>query len=299
MIVTLEQLTIFIAVAERQHITRAAEAVGLTPSAVSSAIRLLETNHDVLLFDRVGRGIELTQAGRLFLDEAKATVARANSAAQMLAELGGLKRGKLNVQASQTVASHWLPQQLMRFHALYPDIELSLTIGNSTSVADAVISGVAELGFIEADVSSDKLARTRVAEDIMVIVAAPGHPLLTPHEDLPAALLATTWIMREHGSGTRAYFEETMRTFGIASDTLKIALTLPSNESVLSAVLQGHCAAALSRSTAAPLIDNGKLQAAPIRLASRHFSALRHRERRMSEVARQFLKLSAQNAGFR
>lgn len=295
---TLEQLTIFIAVAERQHITRAAEAVGLTPSAVSSAIRLLETNHDVLLFDRVGRGIELTGAGRLFLEEAKATVARANRAAQMLAELGGLKRGKLNVQASQTVASHWLPQQLMRFHALYPDIELALTIGNSTSVADAVISGIAELGFVEADVSSDKLARTRVAEDIMVIVAAPGHPILVPQDDWPAALVATTWIMREHGSGTRAYFEETMRAFGIASEMLKIALTLPSNEAVLSAVLQGHCAAAVSHSTAAPLIDNGSLQAAPIRLTSRHFSALRHRERRLSEVARQFLKLSGQNAAF-
>lgn len=296
---TLEQLSIFIAVAERQHITRAAEAIGLTPSAVSSAIRALETMHDVLLFDRVGRGIELTQAGRLFLDEAKATVARANSAALMLAELGGLKRGKLNVQASQTVASHWLPQQLMRFHTLYPHIELALTIGNTTSVAQAVVSGIAELGFVEADVSSDTLARTIVAEDAMVIVATPGHPLLRPQEDVQTVLMETTWIIREQGSGTRAFFEEALRALGIAPETLKVALTLPSNEAVLSALLEGHCAAALSHSTAAPLIDIGKLSAAPISLASRHFSALRHRERRMSEVARQFMKLCSQNTGFR
>jgi DNA-binding transcriptional LysR family regulator len=296
---TLEQLSIFIAVAERQHITRAAEAIGLTPSAVSSAIRALETNHDVLLFDRVGRGIELTQAGHLFLDEARATVARANSAAQMLAELGGLKRGKLTVQASQTVASHWLPGQLMRFHALYPEIELVLTIGNSTSVADAVTSGIAELGFVESDVSSDKLARTIVAEDAMVIVAAPGHPLHLKQGDVRKVLMDATWIMREQGSGTRAFFEDALRTLGVTPDTLKIALTLPSNEAVLSALLEGQCAAALSHSTAAPLIDTGKLQAAPIRLASRHFSALRHRERRLSEVSRQFLKLCTQNASFR
>ncbi|MBB4956096.1 DNA-binding transcriptional LysR family regulator [Agrobacterium vitis] len=296
---TLEQLSIFIAVAERQHITQAAQAVGLTPSAVSSAIRALETTHDVLLFDRVGRGIELTQAGRLFLDEARATVARANSAALMLAELGGLKRGKLTVQASQTVASHWLPQQLMRFHALYPQIELALTIGNTTSVADAVIAGLAELGFVEADVASDRLARTIVAEDVMVIVASPGHPLVLPRDDVSTSLLETTWIMREHGSGTRAFFEDALQTLGLSPQSLKIALTLPSNEAVLSALMEGHCAAALSQTAAAPLIESGRLQVAPIRLASRHFSALRHRERRLSEVSRQFLKLCTQNGAFR
>lgn len=294
--VTLEQLTIFIAVAERQHITRAAEAIGLTPSAVSSAIRALETNHDVQLFDRVGRGIELTQAGHLFLDEARATVARANSAELMLAELGGLKRGKLNIQASQTVASHWLPQQLMRFHALYPDIELALSIGNTTSVADAVVQGLAEIGFVEADISSDKLAKTTVAEDAMVIVAAPGHPLLTESAEQNHILMETTWVMREPGSGTRAFFEQELRTMGVVPERLKVALSLPSNEAVLSAVKQGGCAAALSHAAVAPLIEIGALAIAPIRLAPRHFSALRHRERRLSEVARQFLGLCTKPA---
>ncbi|HBF32455.1 LysR family transcriptional regulator [Rhizobium sp.] len=296
---TLEQLTIFIAVAERQHITRAAEAIGLTPSAVSSAIRALETNHDVLLFDRVGRGIELTQTGRLFLDEARATVARANSAELILAELGGLKRGKLNVQASQTVASHWLPRQLMRFHALYPDIELALTIGNTTSVADAVEHGMAEIGFVEADVASDRLAQTIVAEDAMVIVTSPGHPLLAPDKDPSKALAETTWIMREQGSGTRAFFEQALRDLGVSPEQLKVALSLPSNEAVLSAVMQGGCAAALSTAATAPLIEVGRLEIVPIRLASRHFSALRHRERRLSEVARQFLKLCGETVSLR
>lgn len=287
---TLEQLTIFVAVAERQHITRAAEAIGLTPSAVSSAIRALETNHDVRLFDRVGRGIELTQAGHLFLDEARATVARANSAELMLAELGGLKRGKLNIQASQTVASHWLPQQLMRFHALYPEIELALTIGNTTSVTEAVLHGMAEIGFVEADVVSDTLSQTVMAEDVMVIVTAPGHPLQSASISPQQVLRDTTWIMREQGSGTRSFFEQTLRNLGVLPETLKIALSLPSNEAVLSAVLEGGCAAALSTTAAAPLVEVGKLSIAPIRLSSRHFSALRHRERRLSEAARQFLK---------
>ncbi|MGV1830542.1 LysR family transcriptional regulator [Agrobacterium vitis] len=288
--VTLEQLTIFLAVAERQHVTRAAEAIGLTPSAVSAAIRALEINHDVLLFDRVGRGIELTQAGRIFIDEARATVDAANHAALVLAELGGLSRGKLTIHASQTVASHWLPRKMMQFHALHPDIELALTIGNSASVADAVETGRAELGFVEAEIPSQTLTHLVVAEDEMVIVVPCGHPLADPAVDMPAAILATPWILREHGSGTRAYFEQALKAMEIEPSSLTVALTFPSNEAVLSALGAGGCASALSRSAVQALVASGALQIAPIPLPARHFTALRHRERRISGAARAFLQ---------
>jgi DNA-binding transcriptional LysR family regulator len=117
---TLEQLRVFVAVAERQHVTRAAEALNLAQSAVSSAIAGLEARHEVKLFNRVGRGIELTQAGTLFLAEARAVLARAESAELVLSELGGLERGTLVVQASQTIASFWLPRHLVAFRRPIP-----------------------------------------------------------------------------------------------------------------------------------------------------------------------------------
>ena len=107
---TLEQLRVFIAVADRQHITRAAAALNLAQSAVSAAIASLEAQHDTRLFHRVGRGIELTEAGSLFLAEARIVLARAEAAELVLAELGGLKRGTLAVQASQTIASYFPAQ---------------------------------------------------------------------------------------------------------------------------------------------------------------------------------------------
>ena len=110
---TLEQLRVFVAVAQRQHVTRAAEALHLAQSAVSAAIAALEARHDVKLFHRVGRGIALTEAGELFLVEARAVLARAESAELALAELAGLKRGVLAIQASQTIASYWLPRYLV------------------------------------------------------------------------------------------------------------------------------------------------------------------------------------------
>jgi DNA-binding transcriptional LysR family regulator len=90
---TLEQLRIFVAVAERQHVSQAAQALNLVQSAVSHAIAALETRHDTKLFDRVGRRIELTDAGRMFLGEARAVLARAEAAELALSEIGGLKRG--------------------------------------------------------------------------------------------------------------------------------------------------------------------------------------------------------------
>ncbi len=94
---TLDQLRIFIAVAEREHLTRAAEALNLTPSAVSAAIHALETRYGVHLFHRIGRRIELSQTGRLFLLEAKATQRSARLAELALTELGGLQRGMLTI----------------------------------------------------------------------------------------------------------------------------------------------------------------------------------------------------------
>jgi DNA-binding transcriptional LysR family regulator len=102
---TLEQLRIFIAVAECEHVTHAAQKLNLTQSAVSAAVSALELRHTVKLFSRVGRGIELTDAGRLFLDEARAILARTRAAEVALAELNGLERGTLAIHASQTIAS--------------------------------------------------------------------------------------------------------------------------------------------------------------------------------------------------
>src|ERR1700733_4140401 len=117
---TRDQLRIFIAVAEREPLTRAAEALNLTPSAVSAAIHALETRYGVHLFHRIGRRIELSQTGRLFLVEAKATQRSARLAELALTELGGLQRGTLTIQASQTIASYWLPPFLVGFGAAHP-----------------------------------------------------------------------------------------------------------------------------------------------------------------------------------
>lgn len=283
---TFEQLQIFVAVAEREHLTQAATAVGRTPSAVSSAIKALEAYYGVQLFHRVGRGIELTSVGRVFLTEARATLARIRSAETMLSELGGLRRGELNIHASQTIASYWLPPVLMRFHQRYPGITLHLSVGNTRMVAEAMIEGIAEVGLVEGAVNEPALAVQRVGRDALAVVVAPGHLWADGHLLGVSDLLeGTSWVMREEGSGTRTVFESALAEMGGDPRKLSIAMVFPSNEAVLSAVRAGSCAAAISMSAAGPLVEQGFLKIAGIGLGARDFSLLRHRERRQSAAS--------------
>ena len=290
---TLEQLRIFAAVAERQHVTRAAESLNLAQSAVSAAIAALESRHGTRLFHRVGRGIELTPAGALFLPEARAVLARAAAAELVLSELGGLKRGTLTIQASQTIASYWLPRHLVAFHRTYPDIALHLTVGNTAAVAAAVRDGTAELGFVEGVIDDPMLARVQVARDRLVVVVGPGHPWASADIVTPAQLADSEWVLREPGSGTRSIFEVALAGFGIAAGSLNVSLELPSNESVRAAVEAGLGATAVSASVAAPSLEAGLLHRAAIDLPDRAFWAVRHIERYRSLAAEALLAVIA------
>src|SRR6202163_2896017 len=233
---TLEQLRIFIAVAEKQHVTQAAGQLNLTQSATSAAIAALETRYGIKLFDRVGRGIVLTQTGRDFLNEAREVVARAKAAAQVLDDLAGLKRGSLTLAASQTVANYWLPPRIGAFRKAHPGIDLHVTIANTEQVAQAVNRGNADLGFVEGEVHDPSLALRKIEGDSLAIVVGASHPWTAKTRITPSPLTETCWILREPGSGTRSMFEAALRKFGIKLSELDVRLELPSNEAVRTAV---------------------------------------------------------------
>lgn len=285
---TLEQLRIFLAVAEREHVTRAAEALNLTQSTVSGAINALETRHDVKLFHRVGRRIELTEAGKTFAEEAKAILALVRTAEATMADLSGIRRGTLTVFASQTIASYWLPQFLVRFHEHYPQIDLRLEVGNTAQCTRAVTAGAADLGFIEGTIDEPSVSVELVAKDRLVIVVGREHPWNSKPPVLPDELGQTEWALREPGSGTRSSFEEALRTYGLAPGDIRIAMELPSNESICAAVEAGKLATAVSETVAQAGVSAGRLVVMPLELPVRAFSIIRHRERHRSRASEAF-----------
>lgn len=286
---TLEQLRIFVAVAECEHVTRAAQSLNLTQSAVSAAIAALENRHAVKLFSRVGRRIELTESGRIFLSEARAVLARTQTAELALSELSGLARGALTIHASQTIASYWLPRYLVQFHLAYPKIKINLVAGNTTQVARAVDLGTADLGFVEGRVEEENLVQQAVARDQLILVVGRRHPWAARKRVSPADLPSTGWVLREVGSGTRSEFEDALKAWKIAADRLNVVLELPSNEAVRAAVESGAGATVISEFVAAAGLKTGSLKSIALPLPQRAYTALRHRERYFSKAAQAFL----------
>ena len=286
---TLEQLRIFIAVAEKQHVTQAAVELNLTQSATSAAIAALEARYGIKLFDRVGRGIVLTQTGRDFLGEARAVVARAKAAAEVLNDLAGLKRGSLTLAASQTVANYWLPPRIQTFQRAHPGIDLHVTIANTEQVAQAVHQGNADLGFVEGDIDDPVLSVRKIDGDQLVIVVGMHHPWVGQRRIAPKNLSTTGWVLREKGSGTRAMFEAAVRKLGVKPSDLKVTLELPSNEAVRAAVEAGDCATAISNLVVDHSLAAGTLHRVRIEMPKRCFFVVRHKDRYQSHAEQALL----------
>ncbi|HEY4201486.1 MAG TPA: LysR family transcriptional regulator [Devosiaceae bacterium] len=285
---TLDQLQVFVAVAERQHMTRAAEALNLTQSTASAAIAALESRHGVPLFDRVGRGLVLSEAGRTLLPYAREVLAAARLADEALDDLTALTRGHLRLHASQTVGSYWLPQRIVRFGAAYPAIETSLMIGNTAQVEAAVLAGDADLGFIEGPVASDQLTMTEIGGDRLVLVCAAGHELAGRKAIGIAQLLSAPWVVREKGSGTRREAEAALLRAGVNPEERRIALELPSNEAVLAAVKASDMLALLSELTVASALLAGDIVLLPLAVAPRAFWLVTHSQRRQGRAGAVF-----------
>lgn len=288
---TLEQLRIFAEVARQQHLTRAAERLNLTPSAVSSAIKALEERYNTSLFNRIGRRIELNETGRIFLNEAEAVLARSHAAELTLAEISGLQRGNLNIYASQTIASYWLPPLLAKFHTLYPAIQLRLTIGNSEQVSHAIREGMADTGFIEAEIDDPALHKEAVGTDQLIMVVGQSHPWGRLQQLSLQQLPQSDWILREQGSGTRAAFEHYLRACKFDPAQLPIALELPSNEAICAALNAGTYATVLSALAAHPHLAAGTLKQVVLELPPRQFWLLTHHERYQSHASQAFYRM--------
>jgi len=282
---TLEQLRIFVCVAERLNMTRAAEALHITQSGVSASISALESAYGTPLFDRVGRRIELSVAGQAFLVEAEKVLNQVKTAQQTLSDLSNLRRGGISICASQTLGNYWLPPLIAEFNQRFPHLAIELHLSNSAGAARMVLDGAAELGLVEGEVHDPALDGFEVGSDRLCVVVPPGHPWAAGRPGCEA-LLRGGWVLREDGSGARADF---LRGLGVSPDAVAVRLSLPSNEAVRSAVIAGAGPGVLSEVAVRDALAAGTLVRVPIELPRRTFRLIRHGERKLSRAAEMFL----------
>ncbi|MEV0745583.1 LysR family transcriptional regulator [Streptomyces sp. NBC_00184] len=174
----LRQLEHFVAVAQEQHFTRAAERVAVSQSGLSASVRALEQELRTPLFSRTTRSVRLTEAGRALLVEAERTLAGARAAKDAVDAVRGLLRGTLSVGVEQCVAGLNLPRLLAAFHREHPHMEIRLRQEGTTNLVDGVAGGRLDIAFAATVSPVDWRGElVPLAREPMVLLCAPGHRL--------------------------------------------------------------------------------------------------------------------------
>ncbi len=232
-------LKTFLTVVEEKSLTRAAEALYLTQPAVSKHIKMLEKYFNTRLFHRQGQKITLTEGGEILCIKAKRILKEWENTEQSISELSSTVGGVLRIGASTIPGEYLLPYLLGAFKKEYPEVEIKLEVADSLEVVRKILAEEIHLGVVGAWIERKKLLAKNFADDELVLIMHPEHPLAKEDKVLPSALVKESLIWREKGSGTRRVVEEKLHKAGIAVENITPVLELGSNQAIITAVEAG------------------------------------------------------------
>ncbi len=225
------QLEVFLAAARFQNITRASEYLAMSQSAASSALKELENQFNIQLFDRVGKRLQLNELGRLYRPKAEALLAQANELEQAFSQHSEV--GALKVGATLTIGNYLAVGVMAQYMNTPTRPKVALEVANTHTIANRVKDFELDIGMIEGELQSSELEVIPWREDRLLAFCAPSHPLANKENLTDDDLLQATWILREQGSGTRQSFERGMQ--GLLPD-LNVLLELEHTEAIKRAV---------------------------------------------------------------
>jgi DNA-binding transcriptional LysR family regulator len=282
------QLEVFLTAARLENLSRAAERLAMSQSAASAALRDLEDQFGIRLFDRIGKRLQLNELGRSLQPRAEALLEQARELERSFVRHEDL--GRLKVGATLTIGNYLAVGLLARYMSEQPGARVSLEVGNTARIAAAVASFELDVGLIEGELNAPELDVTTWREDELVVFCAPDHPLARRRRLGDDDLRAATWIVREPGSGTRQAFDRAMH--GLLPD-LRILLELQHTEGIKRAVEEGLGLGCLSGITLADEFRLGSLVplAVPHRDLTRRLYLILHREKYLSPGLKRWLAL--------
>ena len=205
-------LRVFVTVVERENFSRAAEELHMTQPAVSQYIRMLEREIGTKLLERSNKYVRLNKAGEIVYHHAKEILGLYEKMQSLVDDLTNNAKGALSIGASYTFGEYVLPHIIAKMNEKYPLIEPTIRIGNTKEIEECVKSHQLDVGIVEGMITSDHLLTEPFAEDVMHIVVASNHRFAGNTEEIEVSeLYGETWIVREHGSGTRSATDDMFR----------------------------------------------------------------------------------------
>jgi LysR family transcriptional regulator for metE and metH len=253
--VTIKQLRGLVAIVRMGSITAAADALAVTPPAVTLQLRQLEELLQVPLIERTSEGARPTDAGQEVLTTAQRIEAALAECIEAIEILRGVEGGRVVVGVIST-AKYYAPRALAAFMKAHPKIEMRLLIGNREETIAALENFELDLAVMGRPPGHFGIEQAVIGDHPHVIIASPDHPL-AGHQRLPLAELADeAFLLREAGSGTRILMRQ---LFGEAGLTPSIGMEIGSNETIKQAVMAGMGIALISAHTIAAEVQDGRL----------------------------------------
>jgi DNA-binding transcriptional LysR family regulator len=251
--VELTTLRQFIAIARARHMTRAARQLGITQPALSAMVRKLEMEVGTELLERTGRGIDLTEAGRVFLVHAEDAVRRADAAVTAVREVMGLERGSIRIGGGATATSYLLPRVVSAVRKAHPGLRFYVREAGSSAVAAAVSSGELDLGIVTLPLKgpeTDELLRVPLVEDELRLIGlkrgvkagarastkSEGGRVATAGLFTWAEIAAEPIVAFEAGTAVRELLDRAAAAAGVS---LNVVMELRSIESIKQMVAAG------------------------------------------------------------
>jgi LysR family transcriptional regulator, transcription activator of glutamate synthase operon len=210
--VELRHLRYFEAIARHGSVTRAAHELHVAQPSLSKQLQALEAELDVALFDRIGRRVELTDAGELLLPYARRVLGEVAAARGALQEWRGVERGKVGLGVPPTVGAHILPGALAAFSERHPAIELYLREMGAARLVTLLAEGAIDLAVISVPLPT--LAEVELLSEELVIAVAEGHPLAGQGELQGGELAGERFVLFPEGYELRARTLELCQALG-------------------------------------------------------------------------------------
>ncbi|OIP34650.1 MAG: hypothetical protein AUK27_06795 [Deltaproteobacteria bacterium CG2_30_66_27] len=283
-------LRTFLAVWRHRNYTRAAEEIFLTQPAVSRQVRQLEEKLGVRLFERIGKSLHLTDAGKTLAGEAEKLLGAMERTAEAVRSHRSAERGSVRIGASTTPGFYLLPDLLGRFHRRFPKVALHYTVENSLRIEQMILRNELDLGFVGAHLSSEDLVLKPLLEDEIVCFTAPSHRLAKVRHVAPGSLEDELWIIREKGSATRRLFEDWLSS---RKGTIRKTIELTCPETCKALVRAGIGLSFMSVHGLRSELRAGRLVRIPVTGMSlkRPIFLAMHSEKRCSPVMETFLRI--------
>jgi LysR family transcriptional regulator, low CO2-responsive transcriptional regulator len=250
-------MRLLVALANERSVSAAARAIGITQSTASEHVRVLEIAMQQPLVERFGRGSRLTEAGRVLAARAAEALTSLSAGEEEIADLAGLRTGRVALAASWSPGAYLLPNTLGCFRQEYPGVGIELEVASSAEVIRRLLAGRVQLAIVGAVPDDERLAAEPFCDDEIVGVAKPGFLSVEGETVTAAALSAETLLAGEPGSSTQELADEELRVAAVEPKTI---WRLGSGEGVKRCAIEGLGYAFLSRYAVVEELEQGRLE---------------------------------------